>query len=244
VQLNRDFDYAAALGPGHAVDNQLRTFEHLGILDVKWWEEAKQNSIANRPKGASWYDALMQVERLAKATDPAGRRTSSALLTRAPAAMNRLADPYDQTQDLAMRARSYLQSNCASCHVFAGGGNAMFDLDGINAFGIAGVGGGQGVDARPMHHTFGIPDARIIAPGHPERSVMVSRVSRRGAGQMPQLGTNVVDERAVQLLAEWIRSLPDPDKKPAAAETPKKPEPAAPAKDKPAGSPPGVAAVR
>ena len=54
-----------------------------------------------------------------------------------------------------------------------------------------------------------LDDARIIAPGHPERSVLLHRIAHRGqgSGQMPQLATNLVDEAAVKLFEEWIRSL-------------------------------------
>ena len=50
-------------------------------------------------------------------------------------------------------------------------------------------------------------DPKLIAAGHPERSVLLSRVSRRGPGQMPQLATSIVDEKAVAVLREWIESL-------------------------------------
>jgi hypothetical protein len=40
--------------------------------------------------------------------------------------------------------------------------------------------------------------------------VLLARVARRGPGQMPQLGSDVVDEAAVRLLREWIATLPEP----------------------------------
>ena len=52
-----------------------------------------------------------------------------------------------------------------------------------------------------------------IAPGHPERSVLLYRLAHRGegTGQMPQLATNSVDRQAVQLFEQWIRTLtPEP----------------------------------
>jgi len=60
----------------------------------------------------------------------------------------------------------------------------------------------------PLHASFGLPDPRIIAPGAPDRSVLLARVARRGPGQMPQLGSDVVDEAAVRLLREWIATVP------------------------------------
>jgi hypothetical protein len=65
------------------------------------------------------------------------------------------------------------------------------------------------VDVPPLHHKFDLEDARLIAPGHPERSVLFRRISHRGpnSGQMPQLATNLVDPTAVKLFEEWIRSM-------------------------------------
>ena len=50
---------------------------------------------------------------------------------------------------------------------------------------------------------------RDCFPGQPDRSVLLTRLNRRGAnsGQMPQVGTNVVDERAVKLFRDWISQL-------------------------------------
>ena len=58
--------------------------------------------------------------------------------------------------------------------------------------------------ARPQHDTFGIADAMLVAPGAPDRSVLIHRLSRRGRGQMPPLVSNRVDDRAVKLFRDWI----------------------------------------
>jgi putative heme-binding domain-containing protein len=63
------------------------------------------------------------------------------------------------------------------------------------------------LEARPQHDTFGIQNAMLVAPGEPERSVLLHRVSHRGRGQMPPLVTTRVDDRAVALLREWIASM-------------------------------------
>ena len=43
------------------------------------------------------------------------------------------------------------------------------------------------IDEVPSHDRFDITDARLVAPGSPERSVLYQRISRRGTGQMPPL---------------------------------------------------------
>ena len=63
------------------------------------------------------------------------------------------------------------------------------------------------IDEKPLHDTFGMENARLIAPGHPDRSVLLQRVAIRGRGQMPQLATSIVDRQAVELLRQWIQQL-------------------------------------
>ena len=62
-------------------------------------------------------------------------------------------------------------------------------------------------DQPPENGDLGIEDARLIAPGAPERSVLLERISRRDAAQMPPLATLRVDDDAASLLADWIASL-------------------------------------
>ena len=64
----------------------------------------------------------------------------------------------------------------------------------------------------PAHSQFDIVNARRVVAGSPERSVLYHRISRRGTGQMPPLGSTEVDKKAVNLIADWIRSLPRRDR--------------------------------
>ena len=114
-----------------------------------------------------------------------------------------LVDPYDPHQDLEGRARSYLHANCSVCHVEAGGGNARMQLEFSTARDRMEL-----IGARPQHDGFGLRDAMLVAPGHPERSVLLHRLSVRGRGQMPPLALNTVDERAVALMRSWIAAMP------------------------------------
>ena len=132
--------------------------------------------------------------------DPVGENS---LLSKNPDQYKKLADPYDDKAPLEARVRSYLQSNCANCHVDAGGGNAQF-----NAEHTASLSDTKLIDIDPVHHKFDLPSAKLVAPGHPERSILLYRLSHRGRGQMPQLATNLVDEKMVKVVEDWIKGLP------------------------------------
>lgn len=116
--------------------------------------------------------------------------------------LERLADPYDVNEPLERRAKSYLHANCAICHVDAGGGNAQMQLEYSTPLDKMKI-----VDAIPVHDKFNLPESRLVAPGSPERSVLLHRISMRGRGQMPQLATSIVDGPAVEMLTQWIRQM-------------------------------------
>jgi hypothetical protein len=66
----------------------------------------------------------------------------------------------------------------------------------------------QLIDEFPMHDRLNIAEARVVASGSPERSVLLQRLTRRGTGQMPPLVSTEVDRQAVGQFAEWICDLP------------------------------------
>lgn len=99
---------------------------------------------------------------------------------------------------LEWRVRSYLQANCASCHVPDGAGLGMWSAA-ITNFTI-----NSGLIDGPLLNNGGNPNARLIAPGSLTNSALLSRISIRGPGQMPPLGTTIVDTQAVALLSRWI----------------------------------------
>lgn len=112
-------------------------------------------------------------------------------------------DPNDATAPLEARVRAYLHVNCSVCHQAAGGGNAQMDLLAKTPLDKMKV-----IDEAPLHAKFEVMEPRLVAPGDPDRSVLLKRVALRGRGQMPPLGTNLVDPVAVELLNDWIRGLP------------------------------------
>lgn len=115
----------------------------------------------------------------------------------------KLANYDDKSQSVDVRARAYLHSNCAHCHTKWGGGNAEFKLSStlsLEQLGIAGV--------KPGHGAFGLKDAALIAPGHPEQSVILHRMNLTSLGRMPHIGSKAVHQSAVKLVEEWIKQLP------------------------------------
>jgi uncharacterized repeat protein (TIGR03806 family) len=116
--------------------------------------------------------------------------------------VERFPDPYDSNQSLDSRARSYLQVNCSVCHVDAGGGNSKMNLEfgtDTNKMSI--------FSSRPQHDTFGINNAMLVAPGDPDRSILLQRLKRRGPGQMPPVVISTVDEQAVSMIRDWIQGM-------------------------------------
>jgi hypothetical protein len=113
----------------------------------------------------------------------------------------RLVDPHDGSQSLDDRARSYLHGNCAMCH--HPGGNAIVSfyllrdmpLEKLNTNKGTGIG------------TFGLREARIIAPGDPYRSLLLYRMSKLGYARMPYIGSHAVDSAGAALVRDWIASL-------------------------------------
>ena len=114
----------------------------------------------------------------------------------------RLVNPHDATAPLEQRARSYLDVNCATCHVKEGGGNALMELGLETPRGKMHL-----IDELPVHSNLGIDQARLITSGAPERSILFQRISRRGGDQMPPLMSTEVDRQAVDLIGRWIRGL-------------------------------------
>ena len=67
------------------------------------------------------------------------------------------------------------------------------------------------VDTRPTQGTFHLPDAQLVAPGDPYRSVLFYRLAKLGNGRMPRAGSQIVDVRGLQLIHDWIRQMAPAD---------------------------------
>lgn len=108
----------------------------------------------------------------------------------------------DASATLTQRARSYLHSNCSNCH--SPNGPAPVNLDLRYRTALAAT---QTCNVPPVAGDLGIANARLIAPGEPERSVLLARMNVRDQNQMPPLGSHLVDQAAVDVIAAWIGEL-------------------------------------
>ena len=64
------------------------------------------------------------------------------------------------------------------------------------------------INVTPSHDSFGTTDAKLIKPADPLASILLQRMNRRGRGQMPPLGSSLIDESAVHMITQWINQMP------------------------------------
>jgi putative heme-binding domain-containing protein len=113
-------------------------------------------------------------------------------------------DPYDESESLDRRARSYLDMNCATCHAPAGAG-----LSKLNVLSETELESTAALGEAPLQGSFGLDSPSVVVVGHPERSVMMYRIATSGAGRMPHIGSDIPDPRGAKLIWDWIASMSD-----------------------------------
>ena len=114
----------------------------------------------------------------------------------------RMPSPDDAKAPLEAKVRAYLHVNCSHCHMRGGGGTAVFDVRHHLATDKTLL-----IDTPPSQGAFGIEDARIIAPGRPFHSTLPYRMAKLGSGRMPHFGSDIVDEKGVRLMLDWISGM-------------------------------------
>jgi uncharacterized repeat protein (TIGR03806 family) len=115
----------------------------------------------------------------------------------------RLARADDCDRSVEDRARSYLDANCGYCHR---PGGAVADFDGRYATPLD----RQALIDAPARINFGLDHAKVVAPNDPWRSVLLVRMTTLEQTKMPPLGHEAIDRHGIELLTEWIKSLPGP----------------------------------
>lgn len=112
-----------------------------------------------------------------------------------------LIDPYGDGK-LEARARAYLHTNCAMCHQPGGPVPGSMDLRAQTALANMNI-----CDDVPTSGDLGIANARLLAPGDPDRSILAVRMAREDENQMPPIARRLVDAEGVALMRAWISGL-------------------------------------
>jgi uncharacterized repeat protein (TIGR03806 family) len=112
-----------------------------------------------------------------------------------------LAPADDASRTLEDRARSYLDANCSQCHR-PGGTVANFDARYDTPLKR------QALIDGPVLIDQGIDRPRVISPHDIWRSIAYMRANTVGDIKMPPLARETIDQKGMQLLKEWINSMP------------------------------------
>lgn len=143
------------------------------------------------PESGRWANQL-------QALDKAGYFRST-LTEENVAQLPKLVPLDDAAASLETRVRSYLESNCASCHR-PGGMRAGFDARFENPQVLEQLVNGA------VQKDWGVADAKLVVPGEAMRSMLLLRLID-GAHRMPPLGVSQPDLAAVEAFCQWIDSL-------------------------------------
>ncbi len=117
----------------------------------------------------------------------------------------RLTDHHDESAPIADRARSYLQANCAHCHLPGGLRRTEIDLRFQTPLDEMGI-----VDQESGVDDLGAEDRRILRPGDPQNSVLLLRTLDLGEQRMPPVASSIIDPVGSDVLSRWITSLATP----------------------------------
>jgi uncharacterized repeat protein (TIGR03806 family) len=113
----------------------------------------------------------------------------------------KLAKSDDSSRTLEDRARSYLDANCSHCHR-PSGTVASFDARYDTPLAEQNLIKGQ------VLIDEGIDNASIIAPNDIWRSIALVRMRTLEGFKMPPLAHQVADTDGIQLIEQWVQSLP------------------------------------
>jgi uncharacterized repeat protein (TIGR03806 family) len=116
-------------------------------------------------------------------------------------------DYTDTSKSLDLRVRSYLDINCAHCH--QEGGNAEYMHTIKMAFNQTSLPSNMGVCVPGNIQVPGIDRGLIVSPNNTNESTILYLLSTNSPNfRMPRIGRTIAHQEGIQLVTEWINSLP------------------------------------
>ena len=146
-----------------------------------------------------------QLARLARVGYLKGLPGSNPVTPAELAALPRAVDWHDEKQPIELRARAYLDINCAHCHNQKGpASTTALNLEPFLAPNLH-----LGLCKPPVAAGKGTGDRMFdIVPGDPDASIMLFRLaSTEGGAMMPELGRTVSHAEGVALIRQWVASM-------------------------------------
>jgi len=123
-----------------------------------------------------------------------------------PASIVSVVDYKDTSKSLDLRVRSYFDINCAHCH--RDGGTGEFVAMRM-AFDKTADPTSMGVCSAPLLQVPGIAHGSIVSPNNTSQSTLYYMMTTENSGfRMPRIGTTVLHQEGIQLVEQWINSLP------------------------------------
>ena len=123
-----------------------------------------------------------------------------------PATIVSTVDYKDTSKSLDLRVRSYFDINCAHCH--QDGGNADYVTIRM-AFNQTTNSTKMGVCVGPALQIPGINHGLIVSPTNTSESTLLYMMSTNTPNfKMPRIGRTIAHQEGIQLVTEWINSLP------------------------------------
>jgi uncharacterized repeat protein (TIGR03806 family) len=115
-------------------------------------------------------------------------------------------DYNDTSKSLSLRARSYVDINCAHCHQ----NNSHCDYRPMRfAFSETSNPTNLGVCVIPQDTSVNPALTSIVAPNNKNRSMLYYRLNTTDESfRMPLLGRSVIHQEGIELMEQWINSLP------------------------------------
>jgi uncharacterized repeat protein (TIGR03806 family) len=207
----------AELLPGASLTEPIRIVAQDGTVhEQTWYYPSRENCLTCHNTRAGGVLGLKARQLNRPMTYPSGVTDNELrtlnhlqLLQPAPseaqlATLPTLAAPSDSSRSIEDRARSYLDANCAHCHR-PGGTVAYFDARYTTPLAQ------QELIDGPILINEGIDRPHVIAPHDIWRSIAYMRADTNGDIRMPPIARETIDEQGMQVLQDWIQSMPGKD---------------------------------